>query len=240
MSQAPLSLDSLDTHLFKCADIIRNTVDQTDYKDYILPLVFYKTISDTYQDQYEQHLEEYGDSEITKRPAFYEFVVPDEYSWDDFRNRSERVDEFINEAFDALSEANEDKLEGVLRADFVWTEGLDDDRLNRFIEHLSTVDLSLEEIPPDMRGEAYMDFVRHFASEEGRDSGEFFTPTRSVPTALMRRPVSSNSSSSALFRGWFAASRRAEISFSVRVLSVSTPRSGTGPILMSSAQSRSW
>lgn len=53
-----LTLDELDSHLFKCADIIRNTVDKTDYKDYILPLVFYKTISDTYQDQYEQRLKE--------------------------------------------------------------------------------------------------------------------------------------------------------------------------------------
>lgn len=72
MAQAPLTLDDLDTHLFKCADIIRNTVDKTDYKDYILSMVFYKTISDTYQDQYEEHLEEYGDPEIAKRPAFYE------------------------------------------------------------------------------------------------------------------------------------------------------------------------
>ena len=50
MAQAPLTLDDLDAHLFKCADIIRNTVDKTDYMDYILPLVFYKTLSDTYQD----------------------------------------------------------------------------------------------------------------------------------------------------------------------------------------------
>lgn len=124
MSQAPLTLDDLDQHLFKCADIIRNTVDKTDYKDYILPLVFYKTISDTYQDQYEQRLNEYGDPDIAKRPAFYEFIVPEDYSWDQFRSQTNRVDEFINEAFDALSEANEGKLEGVLRADYVRADGL--------------------------------------------------------------------------------------------------------------------
>ena len=175
-----LTLNELDSHLFKCADIIRNTVDKTDYKDYILPLVFYKTISDTYQDQYEQRLEEYGDEEIAKREAFYDFVVPEEYAWEELRARSKNVDEFINEAFDALSEANEGKLEGVLRADYVAADALTDDKLSTLIEHLSTHNLSIEQIPPDMLGEAYMDLVRHFANEEGRDGGEFFTPPQIV------------------------------------------------------------
>jgi type I restriction enzyme M protein len=175
-----LTLDELDSHLFKCADIIRNTVDKTDYKDYILPLVFYKTISDTYQDQYEQRLEEYADEEIAKREAFYDFVVPEGFAWGELRARSKNVDEFINEAFDALSEANEGKLEGVLRADYVAADALDDRKLSTLIEHLSTHKLSIEQIPPDMLGEAYMDLVRHFANEEGRDGGEFFTPPRIV------------------------------------------------------------
>ena len=175
-----LSLGELDNHLFECADIIRNTVDKTDYKDYILPLVFYKTISDTYQDQYEQRLEEYSDEEIAKRPAFYDFVVPEEYMWDELRSRSTNVDEFINEAFDALAEANEGKLEGVLRADYVAADALTDQKLTTLVEHLSTHNLSIERVPPDLLGEAYMDLVRHFASEEGRDGGEFFTPPHIV------------------------------------------------------------
>ncbi len=175
-----LSLSELDSHLFKCADIIRNTVDKTDYKDYILPLVFYKTISDTYDDQYEQRLEEYGDEEIARRPAFYDFVVPEEYAWEELRAQNKNVDQFINEAFDALSEANEGKLEGVLRADFVAAEALDDQKLTTLVEHLNTYNLSIERVPPDLLGEAYMDLVRHFASEEGRDGGEFFTPPHIV------------------------------------------------------------
>ncbi len=175
-----LSLGELDNHLFKCADIIRNTVDKTDYKDYILPLVFYKTISDTYDDQYEQRLEEYGDEEIAKRPAFYDFVVPEEYAWEKLRAQNKKVDQFINEAFDALSEANEAKLEGVLRADFVTADALDDQKLTTLVEHLSMYNLSIERVPPDLLGEAYMDLVRHFASEEGRDGGEFFTPPHIV------------------------------------------------------------
>jgi type I restriction enzyme M protein len=179
-----LTLDELESYLFRCADIIRNTVDKTDYKDYILPLVFYKAISDTYQDRFEQKLEEYGDEEIARRPSFYDFVVPEEYSWDRLRQENDNVDQFINQAFDALSEANEGKLEGVLRADYVSADALTDQKLNTLIEHLSTQNLSLERIPADMLGEAYMDLVRHFASEEGRDGGEYFTPPKIVRLAV--------------------------------------------------------
>jgi type I restriction enzyme M protein len=179
-----LTLDQLDKHLFKCADIIRNAVDKTDYKDYILPLVFYKTINDTYQDRYEEVLEEEAgsDEEIAKMDAWYDFVVPEEYSWQKLRETSTNVDEKLNEAFSAIVEANPDKLKGVFRAsaNFVEPEGLDDSRLSRLIEHLSTYNLSKKRVPPDMLGEAYMDLVRHFANEEGRDGGEFFTPPQIV------------------------------------------------------------
>jgi type I restriction enzyme M protein len=52
--------------------------------------------------------------------------------------------------------------------------------LSKLVEHLSTYNLSAKRVPPDMLGEAYMDLVRHFANEEGRDGGEFFTPPKIV------------------------------------------------------------
>jgi type I restriction enzyme M protein len=59
-----LTLDELESHLYGCADKIRNAVDKTDYKDFILPLVFYKTISDTFQDELEKWADELGDEEL--------------------------------------------------------------------------------------------------------------------------------------------------------------------------------
>lgn len=55
-----LSLDELESHLFKCADIIRDAVDSTDYKEYILPLVYYKSVSDEFEKQYAENAEEFG------------------------------------------------------------------------------------------------------------------------------------------------------------------------------------
>ena len=175
-----MKLDKLDRFLFKCADIIRNTVDKTDYKDYILPLFFYKIVSDTYQDRYEEKLEKYADPDVARDPAFHDFQIPEGYLWSDLRNQTENIDQFINEAFEKIEKENPEKLSGVFRADYVAAESLSDSILKELIEHLSSHNLSKEKIDPDTLGHAYMDLVKHFAQEEGRSGGEYFTPPRIV------------------------------------------------------------
>ena len=171
-----LTLDELDSHLFECENIIRDAVDPTDYKDYILPLVFFKTINDTYQDKFEELLEEYGDVELARDEAFHQFQVPEGYGWEALKQKNERVDKFINDCFQAVEEANPDSLQGVFRADYMDPDGLDDQRLRKLIQHLDTQNLSIKRVPPDLLGEAYMDLVGHFATEEGKSGGQFFTP----------------------------------------------------------------
>jgi type I restriction enzyme M protein len=174
-----LTLDELDSHLFKCADIIRDAVDPTDYKEYILPLVYYKTISDEFEKQYEANVEEYGE-EHARRPNLYDIpVVPEGHLWEDLRAVNDNVDQALNEAFDALTDENPE-LEGVFRADFIEADSLGDNRLGKLVEHLSKHDLDRDSVPPDMLGEAYMDLVRHFAEEEGKGGGQFFTPPNMV------------------------------------------------------------
>lgn len=180
-----LTLDELDSHLYGCADKIRNAVDKTDYKDFILPLVFYKTISDTYQDEVEKWTEELGSEELARDPDLHDIVVPEEYTWDHLRGlntQETNYDEFINEALSAIGDANPGKLEGVFRADYVSEDALDNGRLSKLVEHLSTHNLSAKRVPPDMLGEAYMDLVRDFAEEEGKEAG-----------SSSRRPRSSGS-----------------------------------------------
>jgi len=175
-----LSLSELDSHLFKCADIIRDAVDPTDYKEFILPLVYYKAISDEYEKQFQQNVERYGDEELARRPNLYDVpVVPEGYLWEDLRAVSDNVDQALNEAFDEVADANPE-LQGVFRADYIDADALDDDRLGKLVEHLSTHDLDRDSVPPDMLGEAYMDLVRQFAEEEGKSGGQFFTPPHIV------------------------------------------------------------
>ncbi|WP_254530060.1 type I restriction-modification system subunit M [Natrinema gelatinilyticum] len=174
-----LTLNELDTHLFKCADIIRDAVDPTDYKEYILPLVYYKTISDEFEKQYEQNVDEYGE-DFARRDNLYDVpIVPEGHLWDDLRAVNDRVDKALNDAFEGLTEENPE-LKDVFRANYIEADALDDDRLGRLIEHLKKPDLNRDNVPPDMLGEAYMDLVRDFAEAEGKSGGQFFTPPHIV------------------------------------------------------------
>ncbi|WP_259258030.1 type I restriction-modification system subunit M [Salinibacter ruber] len=178
-----LTLDELDRHLFKCADIILDAVDPTDYKDYILPLIFYKVISDTYQDEVSELAEELGNEDLARDPDLHDIAMPEKYSWEVLRGlntQETNYDGFINEALNAIEDANPEKLDGVFRADYVSEDALDNRRLSKLVEHLSTHNLSAKRVPPDMLGEAYMDLVRHFAEEEGKEGGRFFTPPKIV------------------------------------------------------------
>jgi type I restriction enzyme M protein len=177
----PLSLDDLESHLFECADIIRDAVDPTDYKEYILPLVYYKSVSDEFEKRYTENAEKYGEDFARKNDLYDIPVVPEGYMWDDIRSISDNIDKALNEAFSALVDENAD-LSGVFLADYTDPDALGDERLGRLIEHLSKKDYELDRgnVPPDMLGEAYMDLVRHFAEEEGKSGGQFFTPPQIV------------------------------------------------------------
>ena len=175
----PLSLDDLETHLFKCADIIRDAVDPTDYKEYILPLVYYKSISDEFEKQYAENVEDYPEEFVRNKDLYDVPIVPEGYLWEDLRAVSDNVDEKLNEAFDALVEENPE-LTGIFRANYINADALNDDRLGKLVEHLSKYDLDRDSVPPDLLGEAYMDLVRHFAEEEGKSGGQFFTPPHIV------------------------------------------------------------
>lgn len=145
----------------------------------MLPLLYYKSISDEFENQFQRNLEEYGEDFARRKNLYDTPVVPEGYLWEDLRAVSDNVDQALNEAFDALTEENPE-LQGLFRADYIDAEALDDDRLGKLVEHLSKYDLDRDSIPPDMLGEAYMDLVRHFAEEEGKSGGQFFTPPQIV------------------------------------------------------------
>jgi len=179
-----IGLKELESHLFKCADIIRNTVSITQYKDYILPLVFYKTISDTYDDEFEELKEEYGDEEIAKDKDLHKFKIPNGYGWEEAVKRSwksrDGIGEFLDEALAAIENENKGKLQGVFKVSYDQTESLTDSKLAELVKHLDGKNLSIKKVPPDILGEAYMDLVKHFAEKEGSQGGEYFTPPHIV------------------------------------------------------------
>ncbi len=178
----PISEEELRKHLFKCADIIRDRVDPTEYKTYILPLIFYKAIDDTYEDRYQRKLEELEDEELAKDEAFHDFQVPEDYRFEKALKQTDNVDKFLDRTFGELEKENPEKLENIFKVEYTDAKSLDHDTLHEILQHLNTRSLSLEKVEPDILGEAYMDLVADFAEEEGKEGGQFFTPREIVET----------------------------------------------------------
>lgn len=131
-----------------------------DVREVVLSLIFYKAVSDTYQDQLERWTEELGDEDFAREPDLYRFTVPQGHTWEELRAREENLDLFLNESLRAIEHANDQRLEGISHVDYVREEALTDRALNRLVGHLSKYNLSLERIGPNVFGKAFVDFAQ--------------------------------------------------------------------------------
>ncbi|MGB9695354.1 MAG: type I restriction-modification system subunit M [Caldisericaceae bacterium] len=163
-----LTLPQLESHLWKAADILRGSVNATDYKRYILPLLFLKRISDRWDEEKEKG-----------QP--HQFQVPKESHWKSIANCKDDLGEAINRALTALEDANP-TLQGILaRTNFADHHRLPPTTLRRLVDHFSTISLRDEDlITPDLLGRAYEYLLKQFAKPKGRKGGEFYTPREVV------------------------------------------------------------
>jgi type I restriction enzyme M protein len=169
-------------------DTFRGVMDPAQYKDYILVMLFLKYISDVWQDHYEKYRKQYGDEEerIRRKLDRERFVLPKGASFYDlYEQRSEpNIGELINEALDAIEEANKAKLEGVFRnIDFNSEANLGRTRdRNRRLKHIledfnkPQLDLRPSRVSEDVIGSTYIYLIERFASDAGKKAGEFYTP----------------------------------------------------------------
>lgn len=148
-------------------------IDKTEYREFLLPLIFYKCANDTCLDEHEEAVEEFGE-DLADDPAFYWMQVPDGYLWEDLMATNKRVDEALTSAIEAFEETNSD-LEISFGVDYLSFDA-EDTTLKNLLQMLDTIDLSVKSVDHDAVTEAYMTLVRRFAEEEGRDAGEFYQP----------------------------------------------------------------
>lgn len=192
---AHLDITMLEAWLWDAACSIRGAMDAPKFKDFILPLIFYKRLSDVFDDEVRQYVETYGSREIateiieadhkdaltSRHTSIVRFFLPQEYRWDALRNHPiEGLGEFVTDAMREGARQNPE-LKGVLDVrDYNERQSgqrtLDDDRLAALIEVISSHRLGLKDTEPDVLGRAYEYLLRKFAEGQGQSAGEFYTP----------------------------------------------------------------
>lgn len=156
-------------------------MDASDFKVYIFPLLFFKRISDVYDEEYKQALEDSsGDNDYAELPEFHRFIIPIGSHWNDVREITVNVGQTLEKAFRGIEQANQEYLYGIF-GDAQWSNKnkLSYSLLNDLIEHFSQYILSNSNVDPDLLGQAYEYLIKHFADLTNKKAGEFYTP-RSV------------------------------------------------------------
>jgi len=181
MTENKQSLSQLEQYLSKAAWILKGPVDASDFKVYIFPLLFFKRISDVYDEEFRLALEESdGDEEYAALPEFHRFEIPGGCHWNDVRETATNVGLAIEKSLRGIEQANQEFLYGIF-GDAQWSNKnkLSDKLLIDLIEHFSQYTLANESVNPDMLGQAYEYLIKHFADLTNKKAGEFYTP-RSV------------------------------------------------------------
>jgi type I restriction enzyme M protein len=176
-----ISLSRLESHLWEAANILRGPVDAADFKTYVFPLLFFKRISDVYDEEYQAALEESGgDEEYALFPQNYRFQIPDGCHWSDVRAKAANVGQALQKALRGIEKANPETLYGIF-GDAQWTnkERLSDALLRDLIEHFSRIPLGNCAAQADVLGQSYEYLIKKFADATNKKAGEFYTP-RSV------------------------------------------------------------
>lgn len=181
MNKDTLTLSQLEQYLSKAAWILKGPVDASDFKVYIFPLLFFKRISDVYDEEYRVALEESdGDEEYANLPEFHRFVISEECHWKDVRETTTNVGLAVEKALRGIEQANQEFLYGIF-GDAQWSNKnkLSDRLLIDLIEHFSQYDLCNSNVDADLLGNSYEYLIKHFADLTNKKAGEFYTP-RSV------------------------------------------------------------
>jgi len=179
------SQQELEQWLWDAACSIRGPVDAPKFKDYIIPLLFFKRLSDVYQDELNRLKAEFGDEKIVRElivedKKLIRFYLPDGCTWNEIRKITKNLGEEITRVLRQIAKENP-KLKGVIDVvDFNATISgeriIDDGRLSSLIEIISRHRIGLEDVEPDILGRAYEYLLKKFAEGSGQTAGEFYTP----------------------------------------------------------------
>ncbi len=172
-----ISQQQLESYLWGAAVLLRGTIDAGDYKQFIFPLLFYKRLCDVFDEETRTALEESGgDAKFAAYPENHRFQAPPEAHWRKVRQTARNVGHALQSAMRAIETANPDKLYGIF-GDAQWTnkDRLADAMLRDLVEHFSSLELTLANLPEDELGQGYEYLIKKFADDSGHTAAEFYT-----------------------------------------------------------------
>lgn len=118
---AQMTQQELETYLWGAAVILRGLVDAGDYKQFVFPLIFFKRLSDVWDEDFASALAEAkGDSAYATATANDRFVIPEGAHWKDVRAAAKDVGRKLQNALRAIEAANPGRLDGIF-GDAAWT-----------------------------------------------------------------------------------------------------------------------
>src|ERR1019366_1663233 len=197
-----LDVPALESWLWDAACTIRGPLDAPKFKDYILPLIFLKRLSDVFDDEVTHLAKDFGDqataAKLVKQDhKLVRFFIPEKARWPKIAAVTTGLGQFLTDAVRALARENP-RLSGVIDVtDFNATAAgqriVDDQHLTNLVQVLNNPEyrLGLGDVEPDILGRAYEYLIRKFAEGQGQSAGEFYTPREvAVVMARMLEPAS--------------------------------------------------
>jgi type I restriction enzyme M protein len=195
-----ISLSKLNGFLkIQCDDLRAAGLDASEYKDYIIAMLFLKRVNDLFEEarvtrennlksQYPKITQAQLDRELEVENAIeYEFFVPVDARWKSLQMLTENIGDGLTVALNSIENSRKEILEGVLsgtKFNAIKSNGdklLTDDDLKLLIDNFNEIELKDKNFEfPDLLGAAYEFLIKHFAESAGKKGGEFYTPNEVV------------------------------------------------------------
>jgi type I restriction enzyme M protein len=170
-----------EAKLWLAADKLRNNMDAAEYKHVVLGLIFLKYISDAFEEKYAALVADKKSGADPEDPDEYRaeniFWVPKESRWSHLQAQAKQptIGKLVDDAMLAIERENA-TLKGVLPKEYA-RPGLDKQRLGELIDLIGTIGLGdKKNRVRDVLGRVYEYFLTRFASAEGKNGGQFYTP----------------------------------------------------------------
>ena len=185
------SKQDIERALMKGADSLRDTIDAANYKDYVLPLMFVKYLSDTYAEKVEELEKEYEGVRLERQKRYLPFTVAKDCSFTSLYEQryADNIGQLINMAMRQIENDNNQQLAGVLNTTDYNSENALGTRehknaiLRDLLEDLyplnlrpSQIQVKEGQVPADVIGDAYEVMLGQLASMAGKKAGSFYTP----------------------------------------------------------------